>query len=113
MWRASRGSMTIWFSSGPSGVPESDGTHFGYIGLSLKPATLCQVSPPSSVRNSPGGDEPAHHTPGSDTGPGSSQNVWLTARTLPSPSTLGNAGGRLASFHVAPRSPDRKIVGPR
>ena len=36
-----------------------------YIGLSLKPVTGAQVSPLSSLLNSPCGEVPAYHTPGS------------------------------------------------
>src|SRR5579863_7238382 len=90
MWAASRGSMTTWFSNGPSGVPESAGTHLSYIGCSLNPSTLAQVSPLSSLTNRPGGEAPAHQTPGSLAWPGSSQNVWSTERALAPSATLGN-----------------------
>src|SRR5215469_15007674 len=89
MCAGSRGSMTIWLSSGPSGVPESAGTHLPYIGCSLKPATLSQVAPSSSLTNRPGGEVPAHQTCGSLGCPGSSQKVWLTARPADGSAALG------------------------
>ena len=101
---ASRGSTTIWLSRAPSGVPPSGGAHCQYIGCSLKPATLSQVSPSSWLTNRPGGEVPAHQTPGSLAWPGSSQKVWLTARAVAGSSDFGNAGGRAASFQVAPAS---------
>ena len=52
-----------------------DPAHWPYIGWSLKPATLVQVSPLSSLTNRPGGDVPVHHTPGSPACPGSSQKL--------------------------------------
>src|SRR2546427_2919289 len=111
MWAAARGSMTISASNGPSGVPASGGAHFGNIGFSFHPATPSQVAPPSGLRNKPGGDVPAHQTPGSLRCPGVSQNVWLTARPCCPSGTLGNAGGRDASFQVWPRLDEWNTVG--
>src|SRR6185295_20284965 len=84
--------------------------HLPYIGLSLKPATLSQLTPSSVETKRPGGDVPAHQTFGSLGWPGESQKVWLTARPF---SACGKAGGLAASFHVLPLSVERKIVGPR
>jgi hypothetical protein len=75
MCAGSRGSMVTWLSSGPSGVPKSAGTQSRYFGWSLKPATLSQLAPPSRLSNRPGGEVPAHQTPGSLAWPGSSQKV--------------------------------------
>jgi hypothetical protein len=69
----------------------------------LKPATLSQVAPPSALRNRPGGEVPAHQTPGSSAWPGSSQKLWSTARARGS-SDLAKAGGLAASVQVAPSS---------
>src|SRR5258708_18693659 len=99
--------MTIWLSRGPSGVPASAGTHSRYIGWSLNPETLSQVAPLSSLTNSPGGEAPAHHTPGSLAWPGCSQKVWSTARALFGSSDLANAGGWDASVQGFPASRER------
>ncbi len=80
-------------------------------GWSFQPATGAQVSPPSSVRNSPCGEPPAYQEPGSSAWPGVSQNTELRDRPWASPSA--KAGGGVASCHVRPRSLERNTVGPR
>src|SRR6478752_2934301 len=102
--------IRIECSFAPSGVPSWSPPHHALrFGFALNPATPSHVAPPSTERNRPCGDVPAHHTPGSLGWPGVSQNVWSTTRPLPS----ANAGGRAASFHERPLSVERKIVGPR
>ena len=71
------------------------------------------VAPPSSERNRPCGEVPAYHTSGSAAGPGMSQKVWSTARPVRGSAVLAKAGGRAASFHVRPKSVERKTVGPK
>src|SRR5215510_3126548 len=108
----SRGSTRIECSLPPSGVSSlSLPTHRCCSGWSLKPATGAHVTPPSSLRNSPLGDVPAYHVPGSLACPGVNQNTWSTARPRGSP--LTNCGGVAASFHVSPPSLLRNSVGPR
>ena len=103
MWRASRGSMLMECSFGPSGVPSfSPPVHFRYIGLSLKPVTGAQVSPLSSLLNRPCGEVPAYQTPASLGCAGWSQNTWLTESPFSPSAAFGNAGGREASRHVRP-----------
>src|SRR6185437_15166195 len=109
--RGSRGSMLIECVSCPSGVPKL--AHFEYMGLSLKPATGCQRSPPSSERKRPAGDVPAYQVPRSDECPGVSQNTRCTARASSPLAACRKAGGCAASFQVRPRSVERKTVGPR
>ena len=61
----SRGSTRIECRIDPSGVWSSGGHHLKRIGWSFQPSTPLQVTPPSSLRKSAGGDTPAYHTPGS------------------------------------------------
>src|SRR5438552_3951531 len=62
----SRGSTTIEWTFGPSGVPSLSPPHHSLrCGCLLKPSTPCHVSPASSLRKSPCGDVPAYQTPGS------------------------------------------------
>ncbi len=99
-------------SLGPSGVPSCTvPIQARYCGSSLIEEKGSHVTPPSSERKSPCGEVPAYQDPGSLGWPGVSQNVWSTARPLPS--TFAKAGGRAASFHVRPKSVERKTVGPR
>src|SRR5689334_7910488 len=110
----SRGSTSTECSLGPSGVPFSTAPiHLLYSGCSFMPATPVHVAPPSSLRNSPCGEVPAYHVPLSLACPGVSQNVWSTTCPFCPSGAFGNAGGRVASFHVLPESCERNTVGPR
>jgi hypothetical protein len=101
----------LW-SLPPSGVWSlSEPTHFACSGWSLKPETGAQLTPPSSLRNSPFGDVPAYQTSGSAAVDGVSQKTWSTARSRGSP--VGKRGGDAASFQVRPPSRLRKTVGPK
>jgi hypothetical protein len=81
----SRGSTMIECSFGPSGVPSCTvPIHARYCGSSLIGENGAHVTPPSSERNSPCGEVPAYQTPARSAWPGVSQNVWSTARPLPS-----------------------------
>lgn len=81
------------------------------MGSSFTDGSGSQVAPASPERKRPWGEVPAYHEPGSEAGPGVSQNVWSTARA-PSP-PFAKAGGRTASVHVRPRFVERNTVGPR
>src|SRR4051794_9202804 len=96
----------------PSGVFSSGHSHHvSHMSWSFQPEWGSQVSPPSSDRNNPCGEPPAYQEPGSLAWPGVSQNTALSDRLSRSP--VANAGGRLASVHVAPLSAERNTVGPR
>ena len=96
----------------PSGVFSSGySDQVSHIGWSFQPSTGAQVSPASSLRNSPCGLPPAYQTPGSSGWPGVSQNTLRRLRASRSP--VWNAGGREASDQVAPKSVVRNSVGPR
>src|SRR5574339_702425 len=105
--------MMIECSLGPSGVPSCTvPIQTRYSGSSLIMEKGAHDTPPSAERNRPCGEVPAYQTPGSLACPGVSQNVWSTLRPLPS-AFFVKAGGCFDSFHVRPRSVDRKMVGPR
>src|SRR5258706_1145772 len=111
---ASNGSTLIECSVPPSGGAScKPPIHLRRAGFALTPSTPCHVLPPSSEANRACGDVPAYQRPGSVACPGVSQNTWLTDSPGPPGGALAKAGGVAASCHEAPRSSERKTVGPR
>jgi hypothetical protein len=87
--------------------PPLPGCHWRACSWLLMPGTICQVSPPSWLRNNAAGSTP--HQSSFLPSPGSSDQMFASAR----PSSFANAGADLVSLNVSPRSVERRTFMPK
>ena len=91
-------------------APPNPGAQFGRCGWSHRPRTSSKLSPPSSLRHSDVGSQPAQTTPGR-----SAVSGWI-CQTLASAVSVSSGNVIDAwsfSSQVAPRSSDHATVGPQ